>query len=105
MTSPISASPGSSLQQTGEVLKSSPFSGGANDKMTWRLDLYPKGKNQMSEDYLAIDLGLVSCDKLEVRAKDRLSILNGKGEEKHFTESSQAYRYVPVRARVIRFFC
>ena len=41
----------------------------------------PKGLDEESKDYLSLYLLLVSCNKSEVRAKFKFSILNAKREE------------------------
>ncbi|KAF3853587.1 hypothetical protein F7725_014275 [Dissostichus mawsoni] len=75
-------------EEMGEVIKSSTFSSGANDKLKWWagkkamcLRVNPKGLDEESKDYLSLYLLLVSCPKAEVRAKFKFSILNAKGEE------------------------
>lgn len=68
-------------EEMGEVLKSSTFSSGANDKLKWCLRVNPKGLDEESKDYLSLYLLLVSCNKSEVRAKFKFSILNAKREE------------------------
>ncbi|UYV61388.1 SPOPL [Cordylochernes scorpioides] len=78
----------------GEVLKSSTFSAGANDKLRWCLRVNPKGLDEESKDYLSLYLLLVSCNKSEVRAKFKFSILNAKREETKAMESQRAYRFV-----------
>lgn len=65
----------------GEVLKSSTFSASINDKLKWCLRVNPKGLDEESKDYLSLYLLLVSCNKTEVRAKFKFSILNAKREE------------------------
>ncbi|CAK9303764.1 unnamed protein product [Gordionus sp. m RMFG-2023] len=81
-------------EEMGEVLKSSPFSSGANDKLKWCLRVNPRGLDEESKDYLSLYLLLVSCNKTEVRAKFKFSILNSKGEETKAMESQRAYRFV-----------
>lgn len=99
-------------EEMGEVLKSSTFSAGTNDKLKWCLRVNPKGLDEESKDYLSLYLLLVSCNKTEVRAKFKFSILNAKREEtkamgkcaripplfsftnQSFTESQRAYRFV-----------
>ncbi|CAM9847680.1 speckle-type POZ protein-like [Petromyzon marinus] len=83
-----------SREEMGEVLKSSTFSSGANDKLKWCLRVNPKGLDEESKDYLSLYLLLVSCPKSEVRAKFKFSILNAKGEETKAMESQRAYRFV-----------
>lgn len=68
-------------EEMGEVLKSSTFSAGTNDKLKWCLRVNPKGLDEESKDYLSLYLLLVSCNKNEVRAKFKFSILNAKREE------------------------
>ena len=45
------------------------------------LRVNPKGLDEESKDYLSLYLLLVSCNKSEVRAKFKFSILNTKREE------------------------
>jgi hypothetical protein len=40
----------------GEVLKSSTFSAGQNDKLKWCLRVNPKGLDEESKDYLSLYL-------------------------------------------------
>jgi hypothetical protein len=52
----------------------------------------PKGLDEESKDYLSLYLLLVSCNKSEVRAKFKFSILNAKREEtKAMGENSLTY--------------
>uniref|UniRef100_A0A4W3HUK8 Speckle type BTB/POZ protein like a n=1 Tax=Callorhinchus milii TaxID=7868 RepID=A0A4W3HUK8_CALMI len=81
-------------EEMGEVLKSSTFSSGPNDKMKWCLRVNPKGLDEESKDYLSLYLLLVSCPKSEVRAKFKFSLLNAKREETKAMESQRAYRFV-----------
>ncbi|KFQ72507.1 Speckle-type POZ protein-like [Phaethon lepturus] len=81
-------------EEMGEVLKSSTFSSGPNDKMKWCLRVNPKGLDDESKDYLSLYLLLVSCPKSEVRAKFKFSLLNAKREETKAMESQRAYRFV-----------
>ncbi|XP_031661770.1 speckle-type POZ protein-like A isoform X1 [Oncorhynchus kisutch] len=81
-------------EEMGEVLKSSTFSSGPNDKMKWCLRVNPKGLDDESKDYLSLYLLLVSCPKSEVRAKFKFSLLNTKREETKAMESQRAYRFV-----------
>ena len=83
-------------EDLGEVLKSSTFSA-KDDKMKWCLRVNPKGLDEDSKDYLSLYLLLVSCNKSEVRAKFKFSILNSKKEETKAMESQRAYRYYLVR--------
>ncbi|VDD86892.1 unnamed protein product [Enterobius vermicularis] len=81
-------------EEMGEVLKSSTFSAGSNDKLKWCLRINPKGLDEESKDYLSLYLLLVQCAKSEVRAKFKFSILNAKREETKAMESQRAYRFV-----------
>jgi len=81
-------------EEMGEVLKSSTFSAGQNDKLKWCLRVNPKGLDDESKDYLSLYLLLVSCNKNEERAKFKFSILNAKREETKAMESQRAYRFV-----------
>lgn len=83
-----------SREEMGEVLKSSSFSAGANDKLKWCLRVNPKGLDEESKEYLSLYLLLVSCNKSEVRAKFKFSILNARREETKAMESQRAYRFV-----------
>lgn len=58
------------------------------------LRVNPKGLDEESKDYLSLYLLLVSCNKSEVRAKFKFSILNAKREETKAMESQRAYRFV-----------
>ncbi|KAL3222422.1 hypothetical protein MRX96_004887 [Rhipicephalus microplus] len=66
----------------------------ANDKLKWCLKLYPEGQYEDSKDYLSLFLLLVSCNKSEVHAKFKFSIINAKKEETKLMESQRAYRFV-----------
>uniref|UniRef100_A0A915D2D2 Speckle-type POZ protein n=1 Tax=Ditylenchus dipsaci TaxID=166011 RepID=A0A915D2D2_9BILA len=81
-------------EEMGEVLKSSTFSAGPSDKLKWCLRINPKGLDEESKDYLSLYLLLVACNKTEVRAKFKFSILNAKREETKAMESQRAYRFV-----------
>lgn len=83
-----------SREEMGEVLKSSSFSAGTNDKLKWCLRVNPKGLDEESKEYLSLYLLLVSCNKSEVRAKFKFSILNSRREETKAMESQRAYRFV-----------
>lgn len=78
----------------GEVLKSSVFSAGRNDKLKWCLRVNPKGLDEESKDYISLYLLLVASNKAEVRAKFKFSILNVRHEETKAMESQRAYRFV-----------
>lgn len=58
----------------------------------------PKGLDEESKDYLSLYLLLVSCNKSEVRAKFKFSILNAKREE---TKAMGKLANVIVRAQLI----
>ncbi|KAF8784293.1 Protein roadkill like protein [Argiope bruennichi] len=77
----------------GEVLKSSTFSAGPNDKLKWCLRVNPKGLDEESKEYLSLYLLLVFCNKSEVRAKFKFSILNEQREETKAMESQRAYKF------------
>ena len=47
-------------EEMGEVLKSSTFSAGQNDKLKWCLRVNPKGLDEESKDYLSLYLLLVN---------------------------------------------
>lgn len=82
-------------EEMGEVLKSSTFSAGSpNDKLKWCLRINPKGLDEESKDYLSLYLLLMQCNKNEVRAKFKFSILNANKEETKAMESQRAYRYI-----------
>ncbi|XP_067927872.1 speckle-type POZ protein B-like isoform X2 [Watersipora subatra] len=81
-------------EEMGEVLRSSCFAAGVNDKLKWCLRVNPKGLDEESKDYLSLYLLLVACNKTEVRAKFKFSILNAKREETKAMESQRAYRFV-----------
>jgi len=81
-------------EDLGEVLKSSTFSSSPSDKMKWCLRVNPKGLDDDSKDYLSLYLLLVSCNKSEVRAKFKFSILNARKEETKAMESQRAYKFV-----------
>lgn len=81
-------------EEMGETLKSSTFSAGANDKMKWCLRVNPRGLDEESKDYLSLYLLLLACNKSEVRAKFKFSILNANREETKAMESQRAYRFV-----------
>jgi len=81
-------------EEMGEVIKSSTFSAGGNDKLKWCLRVNPKGLDEESKEYLSLYLLLVSCQKNEVRAKFKFSILNSKREETKAMESQRAYRFI-----------
>lgn len=81
-------------EEMGEVIKSSTFSAGGNDKLKWCLRVNPKGLDDESKEYLSLYLLLVACQKNEVRAKFKFSILNSKREETKAMESQRAYRFI-----------
>ena len=51
------------------------------------------------QEYLSLYLLLMSCNKSEVRAKFKFSILNAKREETKAMESQRAYKFVQVDPR------
>ncbi|KAH7979804.1 hypothetical protein HPB49_011115 [Dermacentor silvarum] len=82
-------------EETGEVLKSSTFSAGANDKLKWCLKLNPKGVDEESKDYLSLYLLLVSSNKSEVRAKFKFSLITAKRQQFETLDSKKAFHFVP----------
>lgn len=71
------------------------------------LRVNPKGLDEESKDYLSLYLLLVSCNKSEVRAKFKFSILNAKREETKAMGKSamlgvrnNLYRHVRMQCRV-----
>lgn len=52
-----------------------------NNKLKWRLKLYPKGSDSDSKEYTSLFLHLVSSVQPSVMTKFRMSILNCKKEE------------------------
>lgn len=54
----------------------------------------PKGLDEESKDYLSLYLLLVSCNKSEVRAKFKFSILNAKREETKAMGKSAQLSYI-----------
>ncbi|KAL3313897.1 Speckle-type POZ [Cichlidogyrus casuarinus] len=82
-------------EDTGEILKSSTFSSGPQDKLKWCLRINPKGLDDDSKEYLSLYLLLTNSGaNKEARAKFRFSILNGRREETKAMESQRAYRFV-----------
>lgn len=81
-------------EELGEVLKSSTFSFGPNDKMRWCLRINPKGLDEESKEYLSLYLLLVQSNRPDVRAKFKFSILNADREESKAMESQRAYKFV-----------
>lgn len=61
------------------------------------LRVNPKGLDEESKDYLSLYLLLVSCNKSEVRAKFKFSILNAKREE---TKAMESQRFVAVEIEI-----
>ena len=60
------------------------------------LRVNPKGLDEESKDYLSLYLLLVSCNKSEVRAKFKFSILNAKREEtKAMGKRKFCFSYLP----------
>ena len=54
-------------EEMGEVLKSSTFSAGQNDKLKWCLRVNPKGLDEESKDYLSLYLLLVNTIDIDLR--------------------------------------
>lgn len=63
------------------------------------LRVNPKGLDEESKEYLSLYLLLVSCQKNEVRAKFKFSILNSKREETKAMESQRAYRFIQGKGK------
>lgn len=74
-----------------EALTSSTFSSEGNDKLKWSLRVYPKGKAEEDKNYLSLYLTLVSSNKLEVKAKYKVCILNAKKEEYRALETQTVF--------------
>lgn len=55
------------------------------------LRINPKGLDEESKDYLSLYLLLLACNKSEVRAKFKFSILNAKREETKAMGKKQAF--------------
>ena len=65
----------------------------------------PKGLDEESKDYLSLYLLLVSCNKSEVRAKFKFSILNAKREEtKAMGKYSFRLVYSNIRSSIFSHF-
>ena len=73
----------------GEALKSSTFyapspnANGEEEKLQGCLMIYPKGWNTEYKGYVSLFLSLVQCNKTEVLAKYKFSILNVEQMEAH----------------------
>lgn len=80
--------------EIGEELRGPPFCTGLNDKIRWCVKIFPKGTDQESKDYVSLYLLLVHCNRSEVRAKFRFSIINGDRREDKPMLSSRAFRFV-----------
>ena len=65
------------------------------------LRINPKGLDEESKDYLSLYLLLLACNKSEVRAKFKFSILNAKREETKAMGKKQAF-YINVWDRSIQ---
>jgi len=68
-------------EKTGEAIESSTFSGGPKDELRWCLELYPKGFDEDSADYISIYLNLILNDRKAVRTSYKISTLNAEGEK------------------------
>ena len=65
----------------------------------------PKGLDEESKEYLSLYLLLVSCNKSEVRAKFKFSILNSKREEtKAMGSYFDVYRCLQSAIAQLSFF-
>ncbi|XP_059120849.1 speckle-type POZ protein-like [Peromyscus eremicus] len=81
------------LEEITESIRSPTFSTGANDK--WCLTVYPKGVDEVSADYLSVNLVLLSCLKSHVWAKFQFWILSAKGEKMQTMRSPRAFKFMP----------
>ena len=84
-------------EESGEKLESPTFPPGCDDKVKWRLRLYPRGRDRETKDYLSVYLLLVSSDVAEIRAKYKLCILHAK-EEKFSKPSDGWHTFAPGTA-------
>ena len=65
--------------------------------ITWKASYMCLEKYDVGwQEYLSLYLLLMSCNKSEVRAKFKFSILNAKREETKAMESQRAYKFVQV---------
>ncbi|XP_052569409.1 speckle-type POZ protein-like [Peromyscus californicus insignis] len=78
-----------------EIIRSPTFSTEANDK--WCLTVYPNGFDEVSADYLSVNLVLLSCLKGHVWAKFQFWIITAEGEKTQTMRSPKAIRFVPGR--------
>ncbi|XP_052588117.1 speckle-type POZ protein-like [Peromyscus californicus insignis] len=74
-------------------LRSPTFSIEANDK--WCLTVNPNRLDEVSADYLSVNLVLLSCLKSHVWAKFQFWIISEKGEKGQTKRSQTAFRFVP----------
>ncbi|XP_036032122.1 speckle-type POZ protein-like [Onychomys torridus] len=81
------------VEERQEIIRSPTFSTGANDK--WCLTVYPNGVDEVSADYLSVNLVLLSCLKSHVWAKFQFWIISAEGEKKLTMKSPRAIRFVP----------
>ncbi|RDD37731.1 Speckle-type POZ protein B [Trichoplax sp. H2] len=80
--------------KTGEFLKSSTFVTASSDKLQWCMKINPRGLDEDCKEYLSIYLVLLSCNKKEVNAKFKFSILDSNEMEKRLMESQRAYSFI-----------
>lgn len=80
-------------EEMGEALKSSTFyapgpnANGEEEKLQWCLKIYPKGWTTEHKGYVSVFLSLVQCNKTEVLAKFKFSLLNVEQTKAHTLES------------------
>ncbi|XP_052587420.1 speckle-type POZ protein-like [Peromyscus californicus insignis] len=80
------------VEEITESFRSPTFSIGANDN--WCLRLYPKGIDEVSADYLSVNLLLLSCPKSHVWAKFQFWIISAEGEKMQTMRSPRAFRFM-----------
>ncbi|XP_036032592.1 LOW QUALITY PROTEIN: speckle-type POZ protein-like [Onychomys torridus] len=81
------------LEERPGSIRSPTFSIGANDK--WCLIVYLKGIDEVSADYLSVNLLLLSCLKSHVWAKFQFWIINAEGDKTETMRSPKAFKFVP----------
>ena len=67
-------------KKCGEFIHSPTFSPDNHEQLVWNLQLYPKGQDQESKDFLSIYLNLVPRNSSEVHAKYQFAVVNSRGE-------------------------
>ncbi|XP_036032686.1 speckle-type POZ protein-like [Onychomys torridus] len=81
------------VEERTELIRSSTFSTGDNE--IWCLIAYPNGFDEVSADYLSVNLVLLSCLKMHVWAKFQFWIISAEGEKTQTMRISRAIRFVP----------